>query len=131
MWAPSCASRTAWERPCPRAPPVMNATLPSNRPIVRPFSLSGSADRMALGAHAVDDLGAALFDQRTLGDHLPAPPAGALAPDVVGDAHLVVVPVGRRRPLLVDRRQRSIGHLPVEQSLGVQVAHLVDHALRN
>jgi hypothetical protein len=30
MSAPSEASRTACDRPCPRAPPEMNATLPSN-----------------------------------------------------------------------------------------------------
>ena len=30
MSAPSSASRTAWLRPCPRAAPVTNATLPSN-----------------------------------------------------------------------------------------------------
>src|SRR3954469_11716595 len=33
MWAPSAASRMAWLRPCPRATPVMNATLPSKEPI--------------------------------------------------------------------------------------------------
>src|SRR3954468_7545718 len=32
--APSCASRTAWLRPWPRAAPVMNATLPSSLPTV-------------------------------------------------------------------------------------------------
>src|SRR5215472_1449617 len=32
MSAPSCASRTAWLRPWPRAAPVMNATLPATRP---------------------------------------------------------------------------------------------------
>src|SRR3954465_12633536 len=32
MSAPSCASRTACARPCPRAAPVTNATLPSTRP---------------------------------------------------------------------------------------------------
>src|SRR5271167_1454227 len=30
MLAPSSAKRTAWERPWPRAAPVMKATLPSN-----------------------------------------------------------------------------------------------------
>ena len=33
MSAPSCASRTAWLRPWPRAAPVMKATLPSSLPI--------------------------------------------------------------------------------------------------
>src|SRR4051812_29594056 len=42
MSAPSCASRTAWERPWPRATPVMNATLPSSRPIAA--SLPGHGD---------------------------------------------------------------------------------------
>src|SRR5580700_277788 len=32
MSAPSSASRTAWLRPCPRAAPVMNATLPATLP---------------------------------------------------------------------------------------------------
>src|SRR6516164_9085307 len=32
MSAPSCASRTAWLRPWPRAAPVMKATWPSTRP---------------------------------------------------------------------------------------------------
>src|SRR5690349_3337296 len=32
MSAPSSASLTAWLRPCPRAAPVMKATLPSTRP---------------------------------------------------------------------------------------------------
>src|SRR5882757_6811739 len=31
MSAPSSASRTAWLRPCPRAAPVIRATLPSTR----------------------------------------------------------------------------------------------------
>ena len=34
MSAPSSASRTAWLRPCPRAAPVMKATLPSTRPVM-------------------------------------------------------------------------------------------------
>jgi len=32
MSAPSSANRIAWLRPCPRATPVMKATLPSSRP---------------------------------------------------------------------------------------------------
>src|SRR5215469_13634094 len=32
MLAPSSASRTAWLRPCPRAAPVIKATLPSSLP---------------------------------------------------------------------------------------------------
>src|ERR1700683_1422887 len=36
MSAPSCASRTACERPCPRAAPVMKATLPATLAIVAP-----------------------------------------------------------------------------------------------
>ena len=32
MSAPSSASRIAWLRPCPRAAPVMKATLPATRP---------------------------------------------------------------------------------------------------
>src|SRR4051794_22021071 len=31
--APSSASRSACERPCPRAPPLMKATFPSSRPM--------------------------------------------------------------------------------------------------
>ncbi|SHU62344.1 Uncharacterised protein [Mycobacteroides abscessus subsp. abscessus] len=33
MSAPSCAKRTAWARPMPRAAPVTRATLPVNRPV--------------------------------------------------------------------------------------------------
>src|SRR5260370_26368048 len=34
MPAPSCASRTACDRPWPRAAPVMKASLPSTRPVI-------------------------------------------------------------------------------------------------
>src|SRR5579862_1686751 len=40
MSAPSAASRTAWLRPCPRAAPVMKATLPSRVPTSRLSSWS-------------------------------------------------------------------------------------------
>ena len=40
MSAPSWASRIAWLRPCPRAAPVTNATLPSTRPIVSPLPVT-------------------------------------------------------------------------------------------
>src|SRR3954466_10024043 len=36
MSAPSCASRTACARPCPRAAPVISATLPWTRPAIEP-----------------------------------------------------------------------------------------------
>src|SRR5579871_496427 len=36
MSAPSRANATAWLRPWPRAPPVITATRPSNRPIASP-----------------------------------------------------------------------------------------------
>src|SRR3984893_6275450 len=39
MSAPSSASRIAWLRPCPRATPVMKATLPSTRPAIARASL--------------------------------------------------------------------------------------------
>src|SRR6202044_1736928 len=35
MSAPSLAIRTAWARPWPRAAPVMNATLPASRSLMR------------------------------------------------------------------------------------------------
>src|SRR5882757_8935569 len=40
MSAPSWASRIAWLRPCPRAAPVMKATLPSSFPVtpLAPFT---------------------------------------------------------------------------------------------
>src|SRR5215469_5945280 len=45
MSAPSCASRTAWLRPWPRAAPVMKATLPATRPgIVTSFKRVFSGD---------------------------------------------------------------------------------------
>ena len=40
MFAPSRARRTAWLRPCPRATPVMKATLPSTEPTVRALTSS-------------------------------------------------------------------------------------------
>jgi hypothetical protein len=40
--APSRAHVTAWARPCPRAPPVMKATLPSSIAIATPV-LEGGA----------------------------------------------------------------------------------------
>src|SRR4051795_7189575 len=36
MSAPASASAIAWARPCPRAPPVMSATLPSSLPMSTP-----------------------------------------------------------------------------------------------
>src|SRR5690625_4878247 len=42
MSAPSVAIRTAWARPCPRAAPVMNATLPASRPVIPLPSVGGS-----------------------------------------------------------------------------------------
>src|SRR6266446_5956788 len=46
MSAPSSASRMAWLRPWPRAAPVMNATLPSTRPMMRfPSVVSGALSR--------------------------------------------------------------------------------------
>src|SRR5581483_6878683 len=47
MSAPSWANRTACARPCPRAAPVMNATLPSTRPAIVtsfPSFVFGSAE---------------------------------------------------------------------------------------
>src|SRR6476661_3914658 len=41
MSAPSDANRTACARPCPRAAPVMNATLPSTRPAMSFQSFGG------------------------------------------------------------------------------------------
>src|SRR5579864_5267671 len=40
--APSRAQVTAWARPCPRAPPVMRATLPSSIPIATPVEDGGA-----------------------------------------------------------------------------------------
>jgi hypothetical protein len=40
MSAPSSANRIACARPCPRAAPVMKATLPANVPVMC-FSLIG------------------------------------------------------------------------------------------
>src|ERR1700754_203395 len=45
MCAPSHASRSAWDRPCPRAAPETRATLPSRRPaMVISFRPVHSAD---------------------------------------------------------------------------------------
>src|SRR3954464_9803383 len=54
MSAPSCARRTAWARPCPRAAPVMNATLPSTRPVISNLN-SSLAEGISLdrGGHRI------------------------------------------------------------------------------
>src|ERR1700754_749672 len=44
MSAPSCASRTACDRPCPRAAPETRATLPCRRPGTAISFWSGLAD---------------------------------------------------------------------------------------
>ncbi|ODU01554.1 MAG: hypothetical protein ABS81_20455 [Pseudonocardia sp. SCN 72-86] len=48
--ASSSARRTAWLRPCPRAAPVMSATLSCTRPVVRP---TGPARPRTAGAARV------------------------------------------------------------------------------
>src|SRR5215203_6931778 len=54
--APSDASRTASARPCPRAAPVMNATLPSRAAIgVRLLAERPSGTQLRLGRVAADD----------------------------------------------------------------------------
>src|SRR5947209_20595434 len=55
MSAPSCASRTAWLRPCPRAAPVTKATLPSMRPAT--VCSLGSVVSSAAGGGGGDALG--------------------------------------------------------------------------
>src|SRR6476659_1426891 len=54
MSAPSCAIRTAWARPWPRAAPVMKATLPSTRPVISNLN-SSLAERISLdrGGHGI------------------------------------------------------------------------------
>src|SRR5882724_10743676 len=47
MSAPSSARRTAWDRPCPRAPPLMKATLPSRRPM--PITLLWGCSGLEVG----------------------------------------------------------------------------------
>src|SRR5580698_3159408 len=59
MSAPSWASRMAWLRPCPRAAPVMKATLPCTRPVIGFLSLAQLLDERysyGLGAHKVSRL---------------------------------------------------------------------------
>src|ERR1051325_9631624 len=51
MSAPSPARRTAWECPCPRAPPLMKATLPSRRLIL--LRSSWNSGRVANGLELV------------------------------------------------------------------------------
>ena len=55
MSAPSSASRTAWLRPCPRAAPVMNATLPSTRPMACPLGVVDVASTPTLW-HSVPEV---------------------------------------------------------------------------
>ena len=63
MSAPSCASLTACDRPCPRAAPVISATLPSSCPIVNSF-------RTPRCAHGAGASGASVVPPRLAG--LPA-----------------------------------------------------------
>src|SRR5581483_986621 len=53
IWAPSSASRIACDRPCPRAPPVIRATLPSNFPI-------GSGSRLDVRSQEVESVDSTL-----------------------------------------------------------------------
>src|SRR5260370_26817415 len=54
MSAPSSARRTAWLRPCPRAIPVMKATLPATRPAMVPPRLFRNGDgALRAGSRAV------------------------------------------------------------------------------
>src|ERR1700730_10951101 len=54
MSAPSSARRTAWLRPCPRAIPVMKATLPATRPAMVPPRLFRNVDgALRAGSRAV------------------------------------------------------------------------------
>src|ERR1700750_2321243 len=69
MSAPSSASRTACDRPCPRAAPVMNATLPSSLDICSPVP-------SWLTRVEVDGLG--LAELADPGDAVLAADAGAL-----------------------------------------------------
>src|ERR1700722_8437205 len=63
MSAPSCASRIACERPCPRAAPVTKATLPSSWPMalscwleVRERDVAGDGVEADLDRHPGPDV---------------------------------------------------------------------------
>ena len=94
MSAPSCASRTAWLRPWPRAAPVMKATLPETRPISASF-VAGK------GMRSFGSLGFAV--------RLGSPPAGRR--DLCGSARdgelCGIVRIGRGISTACCRRPRS------------------------
>src|SRR5690625_3481111 len=111
MSAPSAAIRTACARPCPRAAPVMNATLPASRPVIRIPSVGGSRvplcgfDQTRADDQPLDLTGALIQSQQPdiavdAFDRHPAHVAGA-AVDLyreIGDlaGHLGAVQLGRR-----------------------------------
>src|SRR3954452_21438604 len=100
MSAPSSASRMAWLRPCPRAAPVMNATLPSTRPMVSSFArwMWRPPHVMALGA--------------TRG-RAPGEPAAGLQPALLlGDPR--GLDAGARAGL-ADRQGQVVAHRPLRQ----------------
>ena len=90
MSAPSSASRTAWERPCPRAAPVMIATFPWSRPpepepvnlaIVRPPVLLSKITILPAECHRVEVRRSCQTSGRSVG-RAPCAPSGI--GDVVG-----------------------------------------------
>src|ERR1700728_287763 len=107
MSAPSCAMRMAWARPCPRAAPVMNATLPSSRPAICPPCCTSSPLCRCVGVSETAAVGRG---------HLVA--AGGVADEDVHAAHrrLLLSPVatvglGDQSHLgpEVDRRRAVLG----------------------
>src|ERR1700749_266495 len=86
MSAPSCASRTAWLRPWPRAAPVISATFPSSLPMVSPapscWVIGGLSDDVHRVEEARPVLGVAVDG------HLVVAPRSALGRphrEVLGD----------------------------------------------
>src|SRR3954471_23855078 len=118
MSAPSCASRTAWLRPWPRAAPVTKATLPSMRPAM------GSAPPVssAAGGGGGDALGDRARGQPALAggegrrDALPAlvDPLARVAPEA-GHVDDVV-----RHPL-EDLLEHLLGHPLAQVRAGAAV----------
>src|SRR3984885_1382312 len=138
MSAPSLASRSACERPWPRAMPEMNATLPSSVPMI-PFPSSDDRDALDLEellearasaflaeagkAHPADRPGPAgvgrPFAQSLAGGQFvgePVCPAQVAGLDVRGKP--VLGAVGDRDGVLLGAERRDGKHRPEDFPLG-------------
>src|SRR5580692_10872966 len=134
--APSSANLTAWDRPCPRAAPVMNATLPASR-LVMAVSLRRSKSSVARQVTFVTWHGAVLDGpdlecerlregpcEREIPAHEPETVEARSAPDPAQFALAVQAP-DRAAPVRDAVAEEFAGGLP-----HVLVAGRIDHQVR-